>query len=471
MDTSNAPEATVTSSRPRFFRSLRWLIIGILVAVELLFGLVVEPRGDAAPGRWRAVIEQYAWVLRFGILVTVVWLTFTQLARVEAILVRQRDRIRHLYDESMARQEELRLLYQASLETSSGSDYRDILSTIVEVAARLAHARFGALAELDEHQQVVEFVTTGVDPGTAAVIGLPPTHRGLLGRLSRHDVVRIDDVTIEPDMAGFPDGHPHLRAFLGVPVRYEGELFGHLYVADAEPGRFTERDEHLLVLFAHQAAVAIGRARVDRERGELLRMEEQRRVASQLHDGALQGLYAVGIQLHRARRRGLAVLTDSMTTTSAIGAIERAMAAIRGQLSLLTDSVQRSNTWEQLQKHVADVAGLYGVDLAWRCERVPEVSEEVASALSSALAELVANAVRHGGADEVAVTFACRERELEVRVRDDGRGVPAGAEVVEGTGLAGARRRLERVGGRFTTTLGDGEFGASMVVPMAAGDG
>lgn len=468
VDTSDVAAPSIEHRRPRFFQSLVWVIIGMLVVVELVFGLVIEPWADVTGGWWGTVFERYAWVLRFGILATVVWLTFNQLARVEAILLRQRDRIRSLYDESRERHEELRTLYEASLEMSREGDYREILRAIVEIAARLARARYGALAEFDDRERVVEFVTVGVDRGVAARIGLPPTHRGLLARLSGQDAVRIDDIESENDVTGFPEGHPQMRAFLGVPVRFETELFGHLYLADPEPGHFSDQHAHMLGLFAYQAAVAIGRARVDRERSELLRAEEQRRVASELHDGALQALYAVGIQLQRASRRGVRQLTDTMTTSNAIAAIERAMAAIRGELDLLVDRPVTAAAWDELHKHVGDVAALYGVDVTWKRGGVPALSRNVASALASVLAELVANAVRHGGAGKVEVEMSCVDDRLEMRVRDDGTGVADAAALVEGNGLTGARRRLAQIGGDLALVLGDRGFGALIVVPIGS---
>jgi len=441
------------------------VIIGILVAIELVFGFAIEPWADSTAGWWAGVFEHYSWLVRFAILGCVVWLTFSQLERVETILLRQRDRIRILYEEARERHEEMSTLYQASLEMSREGDYREILRTIVEIAARLARARYGALAEFDDREQVVEFVTVGVEPGVAAVIGLPPTHRGLLARLSGRDAVRFDDMGSEPDAAGFPIGHPKLRAFLGVPVRYEGELLGHLYLADPEQGHFTDRHAHMLGLFAYQAAVAIGRARVDRERGELLRTEEHRRVASELHDGALQALYAVGIQLQRARRRGLRQLTDTMTTTKAITAVERAMAAIRGELDVLSEHPLTTSAWDQLQRHVADVATLYGVNVVWGCVATPVLSRSVAATLASVLAELVANAARHGGAGRVDMDLSCVGALLKMRVRDDGTGVPEGTTLREGNGLLGARRRLAEVGGDLALVLGGQGLGAHIVVP------
>ena len=466
MGSSGPSSAAPEAGQPRFFQSLRWVIIGILVVVELVFGLVLEPWADAVGGTWSAVFDRYAWLVRFAILGTVVWLTFTQLERIEAVLVRQRDRIRRLYEASSAQQEDLHTLYLASLETSRGGDHRDVLSTIVEVAARLARARFGALAEFDEQEQVVEFVTAGVAPEVAALIGLPPTHRGLLARLSKDDAVRIDDVAADAHVSGFPEGHPQFRAFLGVPVRYESELLGHLYLADPEPGRFSERDERMLTLFASQAAVAIGRARVDRQRRELLRIEEQRRVVTELHDGALQSLYAVGLQLQRAQRRGVHVLTDTMTTDHAVQAIERAMAAIRGELSLLSERPARTTAWDQLQRHVGDVAALYGVDLSWSCGPMPEPSQTVASVLASVLSELVANAARHGAAGLVSVELSCAEDRLEVRVLDDGAGVAPEAPLVEGIGLAGVRRRLDQIDGDLALVVGGRGIGARILVPV-----
>lgn len=88
--------------------------------------------------------------------------------------------------------------------------------------------------------------------------------RGILGELrERTELLRLDDLTQHPASAGFPDGHPPMRAFLGIPIRIREQVFGSLYVADDRAGHsFSESDEVTAQALASVAAVAIDNARL-----------------------------------------------------------------------------------------------------------------------------------------------------------------------------------------------------------------
>jgi signal transduction histidine kinase len=67
--------------------------------------------------------------------------------------------------------------------------------------------------------------------------------------------------------------------------------------------------------------------------------------------------------------------------------------------------------------------------------------------------EALTNAVRHSGATSIRVEIRRAEDRLEVRVADDGRGMPRdaahGRASERGLGLAGMRERVTLLGGAF----------------------
>ncbi len=91
-----------------------------------------------------------------------------------------------------------------------------------------------------------------------------------------------------------------------------------------------------------------------------------------------------------------------------------------------------------------------------------ELDPEVDGAIYRLLQESMTNAFRHGGATHVSVRFSVREREIEVMVRDNGRGAE---EVEEGIGLAGMRERVERLGGRLSARSITGGFEVLAYLP------
>ena len=146
---------------------------------------------------------------------------------------------------------------------SSDLDLGGVLSRIVESASALTGARYGALGVLGPDETLAEFITTGIDDEERARLGEPPHGRGILGLLiTEPQPIRLHDLTEHAESYGFPDGHPPMRSFLGVPVHIRGTVFGNLYLTEKEGGGdFTDADEHLVVALAQAAGLVIENAR------------------------------------------------------------------------------------------------------------------------------------------------------------------------------------------------------------------
>jgi GAF domain-containing protein len=141
-----------------------------------------------------------------------------------------------------------------------------VLNSIVRVACDLVGATYGALGVLAPDGSLEHFVHTGIDEPTARLIGALPRGRGLLGAVLDHPgPVRLDDLGGDGRSGGFPNHHPPMTSFLGVPIRVKGEAFGELYLADPAPERFDVEDERLAVALAATAGTAIENARLYEE--------------------------------------------------------------------------------------------------------------------------------------------------------------------------------------------------------------
>lgn len=155
-------------------------------------------------------------------------------------------------------------LFSAVIAVAAGLELGATLRRIVQAAADLVDAEYGALGVIGPQGTVSEFVHVGIDTETAARIGPLPSGRGILGLLIEHPApIRIEDLMQHPSAAGFPDGHPVMQSFLGVPVRVRGEVFGNLYLTQKRNGgTFTADDERTVMALAAAAAVAIENARL-----------------------------------------------------------------------------------------------------------------------------------------------------------------------------------------------------------------
>src|SRR5215204_4562697 len=97
------------------------------------------------------------------------------------------------------------------------------LQRIVELAAELTGARYGALGVLGRDGTITQFITTGVSQAERAAIGHIPVGRGILGVLiDDARPLRLHDIAEDPRSVGLPPNHPPMRSFLGVPVKAGG---------------------------------------------------------------------------------------------------------------------------------------------------------------------------------------------------------------------------------------------------------
>jgi signal transduction histidine kinase len=174
-----------------------------------------------------------------------------------AAVARSQARVQHLLD--------------AFLSVSTGLDLETTLHRIVDVAADLVDARYGALGVLAPDGGLAAFIHVGIDDELATRMGTLPEGKGVLGQLiTEPHPLRIPDLSRHPASVGFPPHHPEMRSFLGVPVLVRGKAFGNLYMTEKRQGAFTAEDEAVLTALAGAAGIAIDNARLYEE-GEVRR--------------------------------------------------------------------------------------------------------------------------------------------------------------------------------------------------------
>ncbi|MCB0932232.1 MAG: GAF domain-containing sensor histidine kinase [Mycobacterium sp.] len=215
-------------------------------------------------------------------------------------------------------------LMEAMLAVNSGLELDATLQTIVRTATALVDARYGALGVRAHDHVAAEFISTGIDDHTRALIGPPPHGRGVLGVLvDDPKPIRLNDISQHPASVGFPPNHPRMRTFLGVPVRVRDEVFGNLYLAEKSDGQpFSEDDEILVEALAAAAGIAIANAQLyEQARTRQSFIESTRDIATRLLGGIepeqVFGLIAdVALELAHADAVMVALPSGSLTPNS-----------------------------------------------------------------------------------------------------------------------------------------------------------
>ncbi len=245
-----------------------------------------------------------------------------------------------------------------------------ILRKIVHAARELACARYAALGVPDGGGGFAQFITSGMTSEQWDAIGpLPRTHGMLSVMLQQTAPYRTADVQQDPRFQGWPDAHPDMRSFLGVPIVSKDKIIGAFYLTDKETGaEFTEADQQLIELLAAHAAVAIENARLYGRSRELTVIEERNRLARDLHDSVAQKLFS-------------AVLTAEAAATLIDRDPQRAKAEVQKLQELTHTSLQelRSLIFElrpaeleadgfvpTLRKHIDVLRRVYQLDIDLR---------------------------------------------------------------------------------------------------------
>jgi signal transduction histidine kinase len=332
-------------------------------------------------------------------------------------------------------------------------DLGEVLRRLAARAKEVTGAEFAAIGVFDDNNELERFIYAGIDEALARRLGHPPVGRGLLGTLARFDrPLRLDDLTAHPDSSGWPEGHPAMCAFLGVPVRAGGRTVGSLYMTRTRGAApFTASDELAAVLLALQAAGSVSAALAQERNGRLVLLEERVRIAHDLHDGTIQSLYAIGLQLDSAAE--IADVPEvKKTLTDGVDQLNAVIREMRDYIAMLESS--QATAQPELSRDLAFAVRQIvpdGVDTVINiaAAALQEIRAREAEDLLYIAREALSNAVRHGSATKIAVDLRQTVAETALTVQDNGTGFSAD-NVRAGLGTVTMRTRAERIGAALT---------------------
>ena len=334
-------------------------------------------------------------------------------------------------------------------------DVELVLQLIVDRVRQLADARYAALGIVDAAGAIERFITSGIGDRERAAIGALPRGHGLLGLIIREGrSYRIPDIASHPDSSGFPPNHPPMTSFLGVPVTVKGRSVGDLYLADKiGAAEFTPADQQLVEMFARHAGIAIDNARLHARVQQLAVMEERDRIGKDLHDGIIQGLYAVALSLEDVPE----IMDEDRTEAAARvdRAIDGLNAAIRDIRDFIVGLGPADAAGGGLSASLATLAdqlvinSTIDVELDLPTSPLDQglVDDELASQYLLIAREALSNVARHSGATRATIRLSTGAEGSTLAVTDNGRGFdPESASGPGHLGLANIARRAAQIG-------------------------
>jgi signal transduction histidine kinase len=369
----------------------------------------------------------------------------------------------------------LKAVSDAVLAVAAELSVDEVLQRLVHSARELAGARYAALGLPDGDGGFRTFLTSGMSDELIASFGPLPRQHGVLGAmLTTAEPYRTGDIHEHPRFRGWwPEGHPDMRSFLGVPIVAPTGVIGAFYLTEKiDATDFGDEDEELIRLLAAHAAIAIANARLHEQTRELSIVAERNRLALDLHDSVAQKLF------------GLLLTAEAARTL-----LERDPDAARDQVAKLRDLAQES--LEELRSLVFELRpadlerdGLCGalrkhVELVRRLGRqevelvtpqaIPADTERDRELLRIAQ-EALQNALKHSQAQRVAVRLRADDGLLTLEIEDDGVGFDPGAASSRSRslGLTSMEERARRLGSRLVIRSSPG---AGTTVSLEVGGG
>jgi len=429
------------------------------VLISLLVGLdfVMEPLLPSGISHLVLMLIGLAGVLAFS---SAIFSRFTELYRRDE---EQAVRLRGLARALEQRRAQVQALNIAGMSLTSELETPVVLQRVVEQARAVANAKYAALGVFDADGLVEQFITSGITEEERARIGPLPHGLGLLGVLQQgHATLRLRDLHAHPKSVGFPANHPPMRSFLGTPILYRGASLGNLYLTEKQGAdEFSADDEEAVRTLAAQAAIAIENARLYEQIEQVSVKEERHRIGMDLHDGVIQSLYGVSLQLEDAAARLEAepdaarkIVDREVDRLNASIADLRnyvlGLRPIRGSDRPLTESLPTLAAQ-------ARTNALLEVEVAVAPEAASVLDHAGREAVFYIAADALGNIQRHARARRASVRLFLEKSSVVLEVGDDGVGFDH-ERAVDGHGLRNMRERAFSAGGRLSlqTALGRG---------------
>ncbi|MFF5955752.1 sensor histidine kinase [Streptomyces luteogriseus] len=361
-----------------------------------------------------------------------------------------------LYDETRRRERWLAASSELTRSLLSGTDPAQVLHQVAATVRTLSDADLVTLAvPFDGGEELVIEAADGEGAERVQGLVLPAT---TLATKVYHSNQRISSSALsqEPQAGGGSAAQIDLGPGFLLPLGGGEHVRGVLQVANLPGGaEFSEAAMTMVDGFADQAALALEIAEHRREAEQLLVLSDRDRIARDLHDLAIQRLFASGLTLNSVIGRVSDRPEVAERVQRVVDDLDDTIKTVRGTIYALRERDRDDGHGGLRSKLLAETdqaAETLGFTPALRMTGLldTDVPAEHAEHVLAVLRETLSNTARHAHASAVEVTAETDGMRLGLRVADNGSGIdPA---VNRRSGLDNLRRRATDLGGSLTIT-------------------
>ncbi|MGY5051741.1 sensor histidine kinase [Streptomyces sp. 900105755] len=377
-----------------------------------------------------------------------------------------------LYEESRLRERWLQANAEITHRLMSGGDRTEVLALIAERAGEITGSALAVVAlPVEGAGSLAVEIAVGLDAEAheGLVLSLDRTLMGLAfsaaAPVTSEDVGHDERISLEPPRFG------GLGPAVAVPIGTGEAGPRGVVLLSRETGRqpFTGTETETLQVFAAQAAVAMELADRRRDAEEIAVLQDRDRIARDLHDLAIQRLFATGMTLQSAGRF-IEHEEAAERVVRAVEDLDETIKIIRSTIFGLRarDGGAGTGLRARVVRAIGEAAQVLGFPPSVRMEGLvdTEVPREIADHVIAVLSEALTNIARHARAQRADVALEANGREVRLTVTDNGVGIPA-----EGrrSGLRNMAERAEQLGGSLEVNRPEGG-GTSLVWQVPVGE-
>lgn len=177
------------------------------------------------------------------------------------------------------------------------------------------------------------------------------------------------------------------------------------------------------------------------EEGEVISIERTR-IARDIHDGALQQVYAAGLLAQSLRKKVGTEHLDSLNRL--ISMVNQAIDQLRAFLPQLNPTVHEIELLPALIPVIEEARKTMPVNINWDNDLNPSLKPEQIAHLIALTREAMSNAIRHSRTDKIEISLTKSGDYFQVSIRDFGKGMPV--RIDEGYGLRNMHDRARLLG-------------------------
>ncbi|WP_344632186.1 sensor histidine kinase [Streptomyces glaucosporus] len=378
-----------------------------------------------------------------------------------------------LYEQARNRERWLEANAEITAGLLSGVGGQRVLELIADHARRILAADLVVLAlPLDGTDNLQVALATGERGEAFRGLVLPRRGSFLGAAVEAGEPITSARVVDDPRITAGSSRWEGMGPAVAVPLGTGEGAHGALLLARREPAAvFTEEETVPLLSFAAQAAVAMELAERRRAAEQVALLEDRDRIARDLHDLAIQRLFATGMTLQSAVRF-VGHQEASERLLRAVDDLDETIRIIRSTIFGLRShgaGPAGQGLRVRVARAVEEAVRSLGFTPSLRMEGLldTDVPPAVADDVVAVLGEALSNVARHADASAAEVSLVAGSGVLAVAVADNGVGIP---EAGRRSGLRNLAERAEKLGGELLIESSDGG-GSRLVwrVPLTPG--